>query len=107
VGQRLNSFLLSHIKRIAPIVAVMIDPIQEEEPVSNPKRPNNHPPKNQPTIPNSIFHTTPSDFDFMILPANHPAAAPIISETISLIIVLFLSNLGIFIHSPSTIDFIE
>ena len=75
------------IKAIAPIVDVMIDPIQPE--LENPIIPKSQPPTKPPTIPKMIFFRTAEDLDFIITPANHPATAPINIEIIMFICTSF------------------
>lgn len=67
------------------MVAVMMEPIKELD-SSNPSNPKSHPPKKPPTKPNMMFHTTPSDLDFIIFPARKPAIPPTIKDTIQLIL---------------------
>jgi hypothetical protein len=71
-------------KRTAPIVAVMIEPINP--PVVKLSKLNTKPPKTAPAIPTRILPKRPNPLPFMILPASQPAKAPMAKNMIKLVI---------------------
>ena len=77
----------------APATAVTSEPISP--PADIPSKPNTKPPKTAPMTPTIIFPRRPKPPPFIIVPASHPATAPIAKNISKDCISIFISSICI------------